>query len=297
MDKENTGSQLSLFGGGGVFFETMAEDAGLGQEDISAKDVRLPRVKLAQSGTPEAKEGTGVTIEGVKEGVYFDSTLRIVYGSTVDIVPVRILHSYLEHTEDEQGEFKVVERYPGDTTDAGKFNFGDLPADPRKKGLYNPETGNSVMECQDIYGLVFQPESGQWLPGVFQVKSTALPVVRDLKTLIKLARIQKPDGGSFNPASFAFVYRFGSEGRSNKKNSWRVPTVEQIPHSESPHYTKETYAAAKLLYENFDLDRVNKATDADNAQYGPDKGSKPPDNPVSTRSAEDIAAEMLKKTK
>jgi len=71
------------------------ESTGRGSEDVSAQDITIPLLKLAQSLSPELEENGGKYIEGLKAGDLFNSVTNKVYGDTILFCPSVFKMSYL----------------------------------------------------------------------------------------------------------------------------------------------------------------------------------------------------------
>lgn len=108
-------------------FDDIIATSGQGRENIDAEDIRPPRMKLCQSGSPERKPDNPKQIKGLEELDLFNTLTQQKYGRDVDFVIVAFLgKSYVEFSKD----LEVVDRdiKPGDP----RTKFTQDPDDPKK---------------------------------------------------------------------------------------------------------------------------------------------------------------------
>ncbi len=61
---------------------------GRGMENLDSDDIAIPRLLLAQSGSPAAKKSSEKYIEGLSEGDFYNSISRRIYGPSVRVIPI-----------------------------------------------------------------------------------------------------------------------------------------------------------------------------------------------------------------
>lgn len=66
-----------------------------GTEDVGADDIVIPRLELVQALSPCRKKNDPAYIEGAEEGLLFNSLTRELYGSAVEVIPVKFRKEYL----------------------------------------------------------------------------------------------------------------------------------------------------------------------------------------------------------
>lgn len=66
-----------------------------GTEDVGADDIVIPRLELVQALSPCRKKNDPAYIEGAEEGLLFNSLTRELYGSSVEVIPVKFRKEYL----------------------------------------------------------------------------------------------------------------------------------------------------------------------------------------------------------
>jgi hypothetical protein len=66
-----------------------------GTEDVGADDIVIPRLELVQALSPCRKKNDPAYIDGAEEGLLFNSLTRELYGSAVEVIPVKFRKEYL----------------------------------------------------------------------------------------------------------------------------------------------------------------------------------------------------------
>lgn len=74
-----------------------------GAENVTQDDLVIPRLEVVQALSPCRKKNDPAYIEGVEEGMLYNSVTREVYGSKVIIVPVSFKKEYLLWKDRKQG--------------------------------------------------------------------------------------------------------------------------------------------------------------------------------------------------
>lgn len=102
-----------------------------GQDDIGSNDIRPPALRLAQGGTPEAKASDPAYIEGLREGLVFNSISREIYADfPLRVVVIRSLgHRHVEFAPMSEGggvlDFNVPDGDP-------RTQFTEIEKDGKK---------------------------------------------------------------------------------------------------------------------------------------------------------------------
>jgi hypothetical protein len=55
------------------------QNAGAGMENVSQKDLAIPRISIIQSNSPHVKKGEGKYIKGAEEGDFLDSVANAIF--------------------------------------------------------------------------------------------------------------------------------------------------------------------------------------------------------------------------
>ena len=75
-----------------------------GLEEVGRDDMILPRLAIAQSGSPAFKKASRDRIEGLEEGDLYNTLTRVIYGDKVNLIPVLFFKSFIKFGEKKDGE-------------------------------------------------------------------------------------------------------------------------------------------------------------------------------------------------
>ncbi len=203
-----------------------------GNEEVSSKDMVLPRLELVQASSP-IKEQPGN--EDVRDGQLFNSVTGEVYGDFAYFVPVyyRMEHLIWKDSDSGGGFFGS---FPSE--DTARVHFNRLVKDDPSLGG-KAENGRDMLEIVDTpvqFGLLIDPE-GRQEQIVISMPKTKAKVSRKWNATIQLA------GGD----RFARVYKISSFTDENKKGKKFKNFVVQ-PSGFAP---EAVYRNAEQLYEAF----------------------------------------------
>lgn len=154
-----------------------------GAEQIGLKDMVLPRLKLCQSGTPERKKSEENYLQGLDEGMFFNSMTRVIYGEKIQVVPLFIYQSRIYFRDMKEGGGIICQAPDGVRC---QLNAGGpcLHSNWGAKG--------EPPECSEIYNypcLIYAGpgEASQELIFV-SLKSTGVAAAKDWNSKIRLRR-------------------------------------------------------------------------------------------------------------
>jgi hypothetical protein len=173
-----------------------------GTENIGSNDIRPPALRIAQSNSPEAKRTEkDKYIQGLTEGMFFNSTTREIYGEgPLQIVVV----NQLGH--------RNIEFDPNDKKVVLDFNVAD--GDPRTLFTTEVKDGKQVRmkpRATTFYDyLILVVSEGRRDLMTMSLKSTQLKKAKDLNTLLAGAKMP----------SFSFLFEVTLAPEHGKGNSW-----------------------------------------------------------------------------
>ena len=76
--------------------------------DFGQGDLSYSWLKIAQSTTEQVKKMSTSRIDGLEEGMFFDSLTSRVFGNSIKLVFLQFFHSFREQTAGQRGEFVRV---------------------------------------------------------------------------------------------------------------------------------------------------------------------------------------------
>jgi hypothetical protein len=219
------------------------QGAARGAENVTVKDLALPRIQLAQSMSPAMKASDPAYIAGVKEGDIYNTLTRENYGSEVQVVPVYFRPLFVcWRTRLTGGGFR------------GAFATEKEAAERCAAGAAAGEQ-IEVAETHEHLILVL-PGDGRIEQAILSMSRTQLKQSRKWNSLMRLA------GGDI----FSHVYLLTSITEANPRGTyknWNVAPVGFAP--------KDAYLAAEELYQQVSSGAVTvTAADGDAAATSTD---------------------------
>lgn len=77
-----------------AFLESASLPASAGMQNLESEDYANAKLLLCQAMTPHRSRSSDVYIEGLKEGDFFNSINRTIYGSKVEVIPIDVGKPY-----------------------------------------------------------------------------------------------------------------------------------------------------------------------------------------------------------
>lgn len=224
-----------------------------GQEEMTAKDMTMPRVALAQDGTAQAKEANASYIEGLRPGMFFNTLSRKLYGKQVLFTPLFFYKSRIMFRDMKEGGGVLCLNPTGKSCplNHGKeCQYGEWGADGAKP---------LCTEFMNFPALVYDEENLKAAPhlAVVSFKSTGNAAAKELNALI---RFRGRD-------AFAGVYRMWCVPAKQASNDYWEPRVENAGWvtEELFKFAEQNYNA---LYERHNTEGID--VDQDVADGGTD---------------------------
>ena len=167
-----------------------------GSEDVTSRDMILPRVDVLQALSPQIKKSDPNYIDGAEQGKIFNTVTGEIYGDSINFIPVMFRKEYVV--------WKLRK--------AGGGFCGAFPtmekAEEFRANLQSPDDHECVESHQHFAMLLTDhgPEEA-----VFSMTKSKLKVSRALNTLIQIAGVDR----------FAKAYRLDAiETSSDKGDFW-----------------------------------------------------------------------------
>lgn len=190
-----------------------------GSEDVTAREMILPRVDVIQALSPQIKKNDPAFIPGAEQGMIFNTVTGELYGSEVTFVPVLFRKEYtIWKMRKAGGGFCGAHR----TETEAQMAVGQMenPAD------------YEVVESHQHFALILTPQGPQ--EAVFSMTKSKLKVSRALNTLIQIAGVDR----------FAKAYKLSAVEDSSPKGefwSFKAHPVGFV--------SKELYERGQSLYD------------------------------------------------
>jgi hypothetical protein len=188
-----------------AFAADMAADAGMGFENVTAKDVAIPYLKILQALSPELRGATKVP--GAEEGL----VINTVTGQLMKefrVVPCAFKKSYVEWTPREAGGGLVREHLDENILNQTKKN---------ERGQDVLPNGNLIVTTAYHYVLVVS--EGGFERALIAMSSTQLKKSR--RWLGQMMSLQVKVGDkTFTPPPFSHSYHVATGMETKDTNSW-----------------------------------------------------------------------------
>lgn len=167
-----------------------------GSEDVSTRDMILPRIDVLQALSPQIKKNDPGYVPGAEQGMIFNTVTGELYGSEVTFVPVMFRKEYVVwRLRKAGGGF------------CGAFKTTD-EAENFRCGLQNPDD-HEVVESHQHFAIVLANDKTE--EAVFSMTKSKLKVSRALNTLVQIAGVDR----------FAKAYKLEAvETSSDKGDFW-----------------------------------------------------------------------------
>lgn len=162
-----------------IDFVNEANDTMEGFEDLTAQTMSIPFIKLAQALTPETNKNKDVYIEGLENGMFFNSSTKEILGEVFQFVILKFERLYIEWLPN-RGGFAGYH---------SPENAERLAVD-KTFGKWTTEEGNSLQEYYTYFGLIIGHEK----EGVV-ILSLASSAIKQAKNLNRLMTTHIMDNG------------------------------------------------------------------------------------------------------
>jgi hypothetical protein len=191
-----------------VTHDDFGDFAGMGTENVTAKDLLIPRLTILQDLSPQVKKNKPEFIEGAEIGQICDVGMGTVFEGPIIFLPVLFRKDYLEWAPRASGK-GLIAIHDNDRI------LSKCTKD--EKGRPFLPNGNYIAETAQFYG--FNVTDGMrkcFIP----MASTGLKKARQWMTLATGEVLRRTDGSSFMPPLFYRVYELDTVEDSNNEGTW-----------------------------------------------------------------------------
>ena len=197
----------------------LEESAGQGQENVTARDLKLPILKILYANSPVLDEGDGKYLEKAKQGdIYNEVTGSLWKGKEgIIVTPCLYINTFNEWKDKGDSPGRPIKIHT-DPSIMSETTRGDDNKDRLKNGNYVEDTGNHFVFILDK-NLVPMEQA------LIAMKSTQK---KKSKTWNSMMQSRRSNGkqGFFRPPTWSTTYRLTTTKESNSQNSWYGWVVE-----------------------------------------------------------------------
>jgi len=187
------------------------KEGSRGQEEVSLRDMVLPRLGLCQTNSRARNKNNEKYIKGLEEGQLFNTLTGEIYGEKVQIVPLFFYHSRIMFRDMNEGGGIICQAPDGKKC---QLNNGG----PCLHSMWGPK--GEPPECNEFFNypsLVYKGPGEQTNDLIIvSLKTTGLEAGRNLNSMIRMR----------NADTFAGIYELSSYADKNPAGNdyytWRV---------------------------------------------------------------------------
>jgi hypothetical protein len=211
-----------------------AGDAGRGMEGATQESFAIPFLSILQKGSPQVDEASGVSVEGARQGMFFENvTGRMYDGKTgVVLVPCAYRRVFLRWgPKGSPGSGFKGELLPEEVANlraAGKLVEVDRKLlFPLPDGELNVAKCDRVADVRNHYCLLLDEATGGWTQVLVSLTSTQIKKSKMLMSMLANVKLNGA-AGQYVPATWANRIRATTIPESNEKGSWMGVRFELI---------------------------------------------------------------------
>jgi|TARA_S200002703_G_scaffold1055_1_gene1796 hypothetical protein len=236
--------------------------AGQGTENITARDVKLPILKLLSSNSPVLNPQDAKYNEKGKVGdIYNEVTGSIHRGQTgMLVVPCLYVNTFNEWADRGDSPGRPIDIHTNPKI-LSQTSRGDDGRDRLPNGNYVEDTGNHFVCILDENYVPLES-------ALITMKSTQKKKSKLWNAQMSSKRVQGSKG-FFNPPSWATIYRLTTVQESNNKGNWPgwaiefdrfLDPVKSASDAEVCKITKDFYLSAKEfdIFNKVDFDKAEE---------------------------------------
>ena len=216
----------------------LEEFSGQGTENITARDTKLPILKILYANSPVLDESDGKYNEKAKQGDIYNEVTGSLYKSKegVYVVPCLFINTWNEWADrgDSPGRpYAIYVSQKDQEAAVGKTQRGD-------DGKDRLENGNYIEETASHYVMVVDEEKSS--TALITMKSTQRKKSKKWNSMMMSLRQKRKDGkGFFKPAPFTQMYTLKTVLEKNNLGSLFGGEIEHIGQVESEETIKGAY--------------------------------------------------------
>ena len=215
---------------------------GGGLENVTARDVVIPRLTIIQALSPQLKPKKPEFIVGATAGQICDVTMRQVWPKAIEFLPVYYVKQWLEWAPRNSDRGLVTIH-----GDAGILDRCTQVEDDSGRKKWATEDGNYIAETAQWFGLNLSADDRVcFLP----MASTQLKKAKLWVSMATAERLKRRDGTEYMPPLFYRAYTLDVSEESKGDNDWFGWTIERgktLAEHDPEKFRRRFDACVKLL--------------------------------------------------
>ena len=240
---------------------SLRQSAGQGMEKITAKDQKLPILKLLHSSSPVLEEGNPKYNENARIGDIYNEVTNTLYGKSIIVVPCFYINTYNEWADRGEGTGRPIVHTKFDMS---KTTRDDQNKDRLENGHYVEDTGNHF--CYILDPKTYEPKESV----LITMKSSQKKKSASWKTLTT-TKTRTDDQGSFVPPLWSSVYKLSTVKEENvqkghKWHGWSVEFHKWLEEGKDDEIMRTTSAFYEAVSKNDIFGEVDFESGLDDAE-------------------------------
>lgn len=184
-------------------------DGPTGFEEVDSDCTTIPFLKMAQSGTDEAKKGSPVYIPGLEPGMFFCPTSRKVYGDRIELVIVRFYRQYVVY-ESREPDSKFM-----GTMSPEQFKSVIEPTAIRERSFHLDSEGHRYVDTRNFVVFVH----GHYNDGLMLLSLSSTGIAPSKKWITQAQNVRDEASGRVAPI-WANVWELRTGYMDNPQGSY-----------------------------------------------------------------------------
>ena len=240
---------------------SLRQSAGQGMEKITAKDQKLPILKLLHSSSPVLEEGNPKYNENARIGDIYNEVTNTLYGKSIIVVPCFYINTYNEWADRGEGTGRPIVHTKFDMS---KTTRDDQNKDRLENGHYVEDTGNHF--CYILDPKTYEPKESV----LITMKSSQKKKSASWNTLTT-TKTRTDDQGSFVPPLWSSVYKLSTVKVENvqkghKWHGWSVEFHKWLEEGKDDEIMRTTSAFYEAVSKNDIFGEVDFESGLDDAE-------------------------------
>lgn len=227
--------------------DDFAAMAGAGMENVTSRDILIPRIGILQDLSPQLKASKPEYIKGAKRGDICDVGTGKLIGEMLHFLPVYFDMKWIEWKPNREGLVRIhdTDEMMNRTT-LDKMNFNILPS------------GNIIIPTAQWYG--FNITDGVMRQSFIPMSRTQLGPSRKWMTMASEEKIKHSNGSYFQAPLFYRGWQLKSVEKTDGQNDWFIWEVSPMANGSVvelyPDNYREILASVKTFLESVSHGRV-----------------------------------------
>ncbi len=216
-------------------FPDYSDAINSGFENVSAKDLMVPRLAILQTLSPQVSSTKAEYIRGAKPGDICDVAMSELIEQPLIFIPVSYDRTWIEWAPRNTGKGIVAIHK---TDEIMKMTVR------QEKGPPLLANKNAIVETASFYGINL---NGEGRASFIAMASTQLKTAKLWVTRATAIRLKRPDGTLYRPALFSHAYKLSTVLSKKGNDEWYTWKVDMYTDLKSIEGGAQIYEDCKIF--------------------------------------------------